>query len=56
MNLRNERAMGCHIPSTVVASLVPGLGMRSEETPSPYNVEALVEFCTVETESKGCAV
>ena len=35
MNLRNERTLGCHIPSTVMASLVPGLGMRSEGTPSP---------------------
>ena len=56
MSLRNKRTMGCHIPSTVMASLVPGLGMRSEGTPSPYSVEALLEFCTVETESKECAV
>ena len=56
MSLRNKRTLGCHIPSTVMASLVPDLGMRSEGTPSPYNVEALLEFCTVETESKECAV
>ena len=56
MSLRNKRTLGCHTPSTLMASLVPGLGMRSEGTPSPYNVEALLEFCTVETESKECAV
>ena len=53
---KKQEDLGCHIPSTVMASLVPGLGMRSEGTPSPYNVEALLEFCTAETESMGCAV
>ena len=54
---KKQEDLGLSYPKyRYMASLVPGLGMGSERTPSPYNVEALLEFCTAETESKGGAI